>query len=215
MGMAPNSVFSGQLTPDSFKFSTSHPKGNWTRFYRLATTSLVMAYRQCRPPFQRPALSLPRCRYTTAVYLFEAGVEINVIWGWLGHANLKATNRYAEITIRMKAEALKLCERTARPASRQPFLCPAGVDTSAQPVNRNVPAFRAVILHRYSGRLPRLSSLAHLGVAKRPAFQCLQRPEYGTQRPQSGPFAPPKRTLSTGPICLKKKPINVAHSGPS
>ena len=30
--------------------------------------------------------------------------------GWLGHANLTTTNRYAEITTRMKAEAIRLCE---------------------------------------------------------------------------------------------------------
>jgi len=49
-------------------------------------------------------------RHTTAVHLLEAGAEANVIRGWLGHVSLNTTNRYAEITIRMKEEALKLCE---------------------------------------------------------------------------------------------------------
>ena len=49
-------------------------------------------------------------RHTAAVHLLEAGVEVNVIRGWLGHANLNTTNRYAEITVRMKEEALKTCE---------------------------------------------------------------------------------------------------------
>ena len=49
-------------------------------------------------------------RHTTAVHLLEAGVEVNVIRGWLGHVSLETTNRYAEITVRMKQEALKLCE---------------------------------------------------------------------------------------------------------
>ncbi|MGO3743935.1 MAG: hypothetical protein ACTJG9_00960 [Alcaligenes aquatilis] len=40
-------------------------------------------------------------------------MEVNVIRGWLGHVNLETTNRYAEITMRMKAEALKLCEPVA------------------------------------------------------------------------------------------------------
>jgi hypothetical protein len=35
---------------------------------------------------------------------------VNVIRGWLGHVNLDTTNRYAEITVRMKEDALKLCE---------------------------------------------------------------------------------------------------------
>jgi len=47
------------------------------------------------------------------VHLLEAGVEVNVIRGWLGHVNLETTNRYAEITVRMKAEALELCEPVA------------------------------------------------------------------------------------------------------
>jgi integrase/recombinase XerD len=49
-------------------------------------------------------------RHTTAVHLLEAEVELNVIRAWLGHVSLETTNRYAEISIRMKAEALKTCE---------------------------------------------------------------------------------------------------------
>jgi integrase/recombinase XerD len=49
-------------------------------------------------------------RHTTACHLLEAGVEVNVIRGWLGHVSLNTTNRYAEITLRMKEEALKFCE---------------------------------------------------------------------------------------------------------
>jgi len=58
-------------------------------------------------------------RHTTAVHLLEAGVEANVIRGWLGHVNLETTNRYAEITIRMKAEALSLCEPIAAEGVRK------------------------------------------------------------------------------------------------
>jgi site-specific recombinase XerD len=49
-------------------------------------------------------------RHTTAVHLLEAGVEVNVIRGWLGHVSLETTNRYADITLRMKEAAMKLCE---------------------------------------------------------------------------------------------------------
>jgi site-specific recombinase XerD len=48
-------------------------------------------------------------RHTAAVHLLEAGVDVNVIRGWLGHVSLNTTNRYAEITLRMKTEAMKLC----------------------------------------------------------------------------------------------------------
>ena len=57
-------------------------------------------------------------RHTTAVHLLEAGVEVNVIRGWLGHVSLNTTNRYAEITIRMKADALELCEPIAANVGR-------------------------------------------------------------------------------------------------
>ena len=49
-------------------------------------------------------------RHTTAVHLLESGVEVNVIRGWLGHVSPETTNRYAEITARLKAEALRVCE---------------------------------------------------------------------------------------------------------
>ena len=37
-------------------------------------------------------------------------MEINVVRGWLGHASLETTNRYAEITLRTKAAAMQTCE---------------------------------------------------------------------------------------------------------
>jgi integrase/recombinase XerD len=49
-------------------------------------------------------------RHTAAVHLLESGVEVNVIRGWLGHVNLDTTNRYTELTLRSKAEALRACE---------------------------------------------------------------------------------------------------------
>lgn len=49
-------------------------------------------------------------RHTAAMHLLESGVEINVIRGWLGHADLTTTNRYTEINTRMKMEALRATE---------------------------------------------------------------------------------------------------------
>ncbi|WP_292326423.1 tyrosine-type recombinase/integrase [Mesorhizobium sp.] len=49
-------------------------------------------------------------RHTTAVHLLESAVDVNVIRGWLGHVSLDTTNRYAEISIRMKQEALEACQ---------------------------------------------------------------------------------------------------------
>lgn len=49
-------------------------------------------------------------RHTAAVHLLESGVEVNVIRGWLGHAKLDTTNRYAEITLKSKEAAMRACE---------------------------------------------------------------------------------------------------------
>src|SRR6266852_4357296 len=49
-------------------------------------------------------------RHTAAVHLLEAGVEVNVIRGWLGHADLATTNRYAEINTKTKLAALRASE---------------------------------------------------------------------------------------------------------
>jgi site-specific recombinase XerD len=67
----------------------------------------------------RRAVSPHVFRHTTAVHLLEAGVEVNVIRGWLGHVSLDTTNRYAEINIKMKQEALEAC-RSPSPSSVGP-----------------------------------------------------------------------------------------------
>jgi len=48
--------------------------------------------------------------HTAAMHLLEAGVEVNVIRGWLGHADLTTTNRYAEISTKTKQAALRASE---------------------------------------------------------------------------------------------------------
>lgn len=53
-------------------------------------------------------------RHTAAVHLLDAGVEVNVIRGWLGHVSLDTTNRYAEISLRTKASALDTCSAPVR-----------------------------------------------------------------------------------------------------
>ncbi len=49
-------------------------------------------------------------RHTAAVHLLEAGVEVNVIRGWLGHADLSTNYRYAEINTKTKLAALRASE---------------------------------------------------------------------------------------------------------
>ena len=63
-----------------------------------------------KPNEPRRRISPHTFRHTSAVHLLEAGVEVNVIRGWLGHAGLGTTNRYAEINLRMKEAALQACQ---------------------------------------------------------------------------------------------------------
>jgi len=59
-------------------------------------------------------------RHTAAMHLLEAGVEVNVIRGWLGHVSLETTNRYAELTVRAKEVALRKCEPSLDPSAGAP-----------------------------------------------------------------------------------------------
>jgi site-specific recombinase XerD len=57
-------------------------------------------------------------RHSTALHLLEAGVEVNTIRAWLGHASLETTNRYAEITLRTKQAALEKCALSGAATAR-------------------------------------------------------------------------------------------------
>ena len=48
-------------------------------------------------------------RHTTACHLLRAGVDINTIRAWLGHASLATTNIYAEIDLETKDRAISCC----------------------------------------------------------------------------------------------------------
>ena len=67
--------------------------------------------------------ALPRCpsmaakrviphsiSHTSATHLLRAGVDINTIWGRLGHVSLETTNIYAEVDFETKAKALAKCD---------------------------------------------------------------------------------------------------------
>jgi len=68
------------------------------------------ALRTAESSGHRRAISPHVFRHTTAVHLLDAGVEVNVIRGWLGHASLITTNRYAEISCKTKEAALLACQ---------------------------------------------------------------------------------------------------------
>lgn len=62
------------------------------------------------PSLLKKQVSAHTVRHTTAVHLLRAGVDINTIRAWLGHASLNTTNIYAEVDLEMKAKALAHCE---------------------------------------------------------------------------------------------------------
>jgi site-specific recombinase XerD len=76
------------------------------KIVRRRTRALHAAQSSAR----RSGISPHVFRHTTAVHLLESGVEINVIRGWLGHASLITTNRYAEISAKAKEAALRTCQ---------------------------------------------------------------------------------------------------------
>jgi len=57
-------------------------------------------------------------RHSTACHLLRAGVDINMIRGWLGHVSLQTTNIYAAIDLSMKVDALSKCEVSGKSNSR-------------------------------------------------------------------------------------------------
>ena len=59
-------------------------------------------------------------RHTSACHLLQAGVDLNTIRAWLGHASLDTTNIYAEIDLEMKARAIALCD-AAEPGPDRPW----------------------------------------------------------------------------------------------
>ncbi len=71
------------------------------------------------PALGNKRISPHTIRHTTAVHLLRAGVDINTIRAWLGHASLNTTNVYAEVDLEMKAKALAKCDVKARAKNRK------------------------------------------------------------------------------------------------
>ncbi len=46
-------------------------------------------------------------RHTTALHLIEAGNDITIVKEWLGHADLKTTSQYVEVSLQRKREAIE------------------------------------------------------------------------------------------------------------
>jgi integrase/recombinase XerD len=89
---------------------TSRRRQPLTRFgiYKIVKRHTAQL-RPSNPQANSRSVSPHAFRHALAVRLLEEGVDVNVIRGWLGHANLDTTHRYAEITLRMKQAAVAAC----------------------------------------------------------------------------------------------------------
>ncbi len=89
---------------------TSHKRRPLTRFGIYKIVKRGTATLRCGASGEERCGVSPHCfRHTTADHLLEAGVDVNVIRGWLGHVSLETTNRYAEINLRTKQAAVAAC----------------------------------------------------------------------------------------------------------
>ncbi len=82
-----------------------------TRFgLRHIVRMRVAAAAASRPALSRTAITPHTFRHTTALHLLQAGVELNVVRSWLGHASIETTHAYIEIDLQMKRIALEACQ---------------------------------------------------------------------------------------------------------
>lgn len=61
------------------------------------------------PSLRKKRISPHTIRHTTALHLLQAGVDLNVVRSWLGHASIETTHGYVEIDMQMKSSALTAC----------------------------------------------------------------------------------------------------------
>ena len=95
----------------------SRQRRPYTRFgvYRLVERCAARV-----PSLARRKITPHVIRHSSACHLLRAGVDLNTIRAWLGHASLDTTNIYAEIDLEMKAKAMALCD-AAEPGPHRPW----------------------------------------------------------------------------------------------
>ncbi len=77
-------------------------------------------------------------RHTTALHLIEAGNDITIVKDWLGHADIKTTSQYVEVSIERKRKAIEK-------------FTPPGSETNAEVPKWKIPGI-IEFLERLSGK---------------------------------------------------------------
>jgi integrase/recombinase XerD len=97
-----------RLTPLSCdRLFVNHRGTPLTRFgVRYLLAKYCVRARPTCPTLSRKRLHPHSLRYSTAVHLLKAGVELITISRWLGHASPNTTHRYAAIDLEAKRDAL-------------------------------------------------------------------------------------------------------------
>lgn len=82
-----------------------------TGFRRAGLWKMIRGHLQeaarTTPSLGQKRLTPHSLRHTTAVHLLRAGVEVNVIKAWLGHADVSTTSLYLDLDLDKKREALE------------------------------------------------------------------------------------------------------------
>ena len=73
---------------------------------RLLTKYVKVAAKQC-PSLVGRQISPHTFRHTTALHLIESGNDIALVRDWLGHADVKTTMQYLEVSVERKRRALE------------------------------------------------------------------------------------------------------------
>jgi site-specific recombinase XerD len=97
-----------QVDPNSSESVFTNSQGK--KLTRFGVTYILEKYVQMAtksaPTLGRKNIHPHTFRHTTALHLLQAGVDLNTIRCWLGHADVTTTNRYVEIDLEMKRKAL-------------------------------------------------------------------------------------------------------------
>ncbi len=96
------------VQPDSEEHVFTNNRGQ--KLTRFGVTYVIEKYVQLAgktcPTLGRKNVHPHTFRHTTALHLLQAGVDLNTIRCWLGHADISTTNRYVELDLEMKRKAL-------------------------------------------------------------------------------------------------------------
>ena len=109
-----------QLTPDQPLFSNSGSAPLTRVGVRYRLSRAVRAAAQTCPSVGTRRISPHTFRHATALHLLQAGVALEVISLWLGHASPNTTYNYLEADLRMKAEVTAKLESPPPPRRLRP-----------------------------------------------------------------------------------------------